>query len=140
MTMIQEPMVNGIVNQRDQTEESDDASRLISPLEIVRIAWEGVVRNKVRSLLTMLGVIIGVAAVIIMIAISAGTEATIADQIKGLGANLVFIQGSFGRGRPGAADDTPQLIYDDVALVAGINGVAGLIAAVVPWSSQPSSC
>ena len=125
MTMTQEPMANGIVNQRDQTEESDDASRLISPLEIVRIAWEGVVRNKVRSLLTMLGVIIGVAAVIIMIAISAGTEATIADQIKGLGANLVFIQGSFGRGRPGAADDTPQLVYDDVALVAGIKGVVG---------------
>ncbi len=94
-------------------------------MEIVRIAWEGVVRNKVRSLLTMLGVIIGVAAVIIMIAISAGTEATIADQIKGLGANLVFIQGSFGRGRPGANDDTPQLVYDDVALVAGIKGVVG---------------
>ena len=79
MTITQEPMVVGIVTQKDQTEESDDASRLISPLEIVRIAWEGVVRNKVRSLLTMLGVIIGVAAVIIMIAISAGTEATIAD-------------------------------------------------------------
>ncbi len=94
-------------------------------MEIVRIAWEGVVRNKVRSLLTMLGVIIGVAAVIIMIAISAGTEATIADQIKGLGANLVFIQGSFGRGRPGATDDTPQLVYDDVSLVAGIKGVVG---------------
>ena len=55
-------------------------------------------RNKVRSLLTMLGVIIGVAAVIIMIAISAGTEATISDQIEGLGSNLVFIQASFGRG------------------------------------------
>ena len=49
-------------------------------------------RNKLRSLLTMLGVIIGVAAVIIMIAVSAGTEATIADQINSLGANLIFVQ------------------------------------------------
>ena len=47
--------------------------------EILRIAWEGISRNKLRALLTMLGVIIGVAAVIIMIAISAGTEATIAE-------------------------------------------------------------
>ena len=91
----------------------------------LRSAFSSLINNKLRSFLTTLGVIIGVAAVIIMIAISAGTEATIADQIKGLGANLVFIQGSFGRGRPGAADDTPQLIYDDVALVAGINGVVG---------------
>ncbi len=99
-------------------------SGLISPIEIVRIAGEGVVRNKVRSLLTMLGVIIGVAAVIIMIAISAGTEATIAEQIQGLGANLVFIQASFGRGGPGGGGDSgPMLVYDDIAVVESVGGV-----------------
>ena len=99
---------------------------IISPVEILRIAWEGVVRNKVRSLLTMLGVIIGVAAVIIMIAISAGTEATIAEQIEGLGSNLVFIQASFGRGGPGGGNSSePTLIYDDVEVVASVGGVAG---------------
>lgn len=103
-----------------------NASDLISPQETLRIAWEGVVRNKIRSLLTMLGVIIGVAAVIIMIAISAGTEATIAEQIEGLGANLIFIQASFGRGfQPGANNNTPQLVYDDMAIVESIHGVAG---------------
>ena len=98
---------------------------IISPLEILRIAWEGVVRNKVRSLLTMLGVIIGVAAVIIMISISAGTEATIADQIEGLGANLVFIQSSFGRGGPGNENSSTMLVYDDVELVRQVPGVTG---------------
>ena len=100
---------------------------IISPLEIIHIAWEGIVRNKIRSLLTMLGVIIGVAAVIIMIAISAGTEATIAEQIEGLGANLVFIQASFGRGGPGGGGNNsgPQLVYDDVEIVANISGVSG---------------
>ncbi len=102
-----------------------DASGMISPTEIIRISWEGIVRNKIRSLLTMLGVIIGVAAVIIMIAISAGTEATIAEQIEGLGANLVFIQAGFGRGRPGGNDGGPTLVYDDVDIVANINGVSG---------------
>jgi len=85
-----------------------------------------VVRNKVRSLLTMLGVIIGVAAVIIMIAISAGTEATIADQIEGLGTNLIFIQASFGRGGPGGGGDSgPTLVFDDTAVIESVGGVAG---------------
>jgi putative ABC transport system permease protein len=73
----------------------------------------------------MLGVIIGVAAVIIMIGVSAGTEATIAEQIEGLGANLVFIQGSFGRGGPGQNSSTPALVYDDMATVANVPGVTG---------------
>ena len=99
---------------------------IINPIEIIRIAWEGIVRNKVRSLLTMLGVIIGVAAVIIMIAISAGTEATIAEQIEGLGSNLVFIQASFGRGGPGGGGgNEPTLVYDDIAVVESVGGVAG---------------
>ncbi len=102
-------------------------SDIIAPAEIIRIAWEGIIRNKVRSLLTMLGVIIGVAAVIIMIAISAGTEATIAEQIEGLGANLVFIQASFGRGGPGADQNSPQLVYEDTEIVAGVHGVVGTL-------------
>lgn len=108
-------------------EKETAVTGMITPIEVLRIAWEGVVRNKVRSLLTMLGVIIGVAAVIIMIAISAGTEATIAEQIEGLGANLVFISGGFGRGRPGEQSSGPSLVYDDVDLVANIPGVAGTL-------------
>ena len=64
--------------------------------ELLHIAWEGISRNKLRALLTMLGVIIGVAAVIIMIAISAGTEATIAENIQNLGTNLLFVTQGMG--------------------------------------------
>ena len=39
----------------------------MSPIEVIRIAWEGLVANKIRSLLTMLGVIIGVAAVQVLV-------------------------------------------------------------------------
>ena len=56
-----------------------------------RVAWEGVMLNKLRSFLTTLGIIIGVAAVIIMLAVSAGAEAEIEDQISGLGANLIMV-------------------------------------------------
>ena len=69
--------------------------------EVFRISWEAIGKNKVRSLLTMLGIIIGVAAVIVMIAISAGTEATISDQITSLGTNLIFVSTSFTRMGPG---------------------------------------
>ena len=41
--------------------------------KVILISWKGLLKNKMRSLLTMLGVIIGVAAVIVMISISAGT-------------------------------------------------------------------
>ena len=67
------------------------------PSKVAQIAWKGLVRNKLRSLLTMLGVIIGVSAVIIMISISAGTEAAIEEQITGLGSNLIFVQANFSR-------------------------------------------
>jgi putative ABC transport system permease protein len=95
--------------------------------EVLKVAWEGVVVNKVRSLLTMLGVIIGVAAVIIMVAVSAGTEATIADQINSLGANLIFVTGGFGRGRmPGGQSAGPSLVYDDALAISELSGVASV--------------
>ena len=92
--------------------------------EPIRIAWEGITSNKVRSLLTMLGIIIGVAAVIVMIAVSTGAEATIADQINSLGANLIII--SAARGQPGSAR---TLIYDDAEAIAEeVKGITGVSA------------
>jgi len=96
---------------------------------VISIAWKGLNRNKLRSLLTMLGVIIGVAAVIIMIAISAGTEATIAEQITSLGTNLIYIQENFGRGGPGQPGNSRSgLVYDDATAIADqIEGVSGVV-------------
>jgi putative ABC transport system permease protein len=95
----------------------------------VKVAWEGLALNKVRSFLTTLGVIIGVAAVIVMLAVSAGAEAEIADQINALGANLVVVMPAFGRGGFGpGAGGTSGLSFDDLAAIAenvtGINGVS----------------
>jgi putative ABC transport system permease protein len=100
--------------------------------EVIHIAWEGLSRNKLRSLLTMLGVIIGVAAVIIMIAVSAGTEATIADQIQALGTNLLFITPSMNFQGPSARESSrgsSTLTYDDVLAIGdGVSGISGAIA------------
>jgi len=96
--------------------------------EVLRIAWEAIVKNAVRSVLTMLGIIIGVAAVIIMIAISAGTEATIQEQITSLGSNLIFVRGSMSmsRGGPGQMA-TGGLVYDDATAIQDVNGVAAVV-------------
>lgn len=98
--------------------------------KVFQIASKGLTKNKLRSLLTMLGVIIGVAAVIIMISISSGTEAAIEEQITGLGTNLVFVQSSFSRGGFGREGGGPSggLVYDDAfAIAEEINGVTAVV-------------
>ncbi len=96
--------------------------------KILRSAWEGLMLNKGRSFLTTLGVIIGVASVIIMLAISAGTEAEIARQINALGASLVIV--SPARGIPGSAR---TLLYDDaLAIREQVAGIVGVSAEQAP--------
>jgi putative ABC transport system permease protein len=64
----------------------------------VEIAWGALRANKLRSFLTMLGIIIGVASVVAMVAIGAGAETQVAEQIRSLGANVLMVE-------PGAARD-----------------------------------
>jgi putative ABC transport system permease protein len=99
------------------------------PRRTLGVSWEGLTLNKVRSVLTTLGIIIGVAAVIIMLAVSAGAEAEIADQINSLGTNLIMVMPSMSRGGFGPGAKPPVgLSYDDLETIAqnvtGINGVS----------------
>ncbi|NPA93205.1 MAG: FtsX-like permease family protein [Chloroflexi bacterium] len=95
--------------------------------EILRVAAEAIWKNSVRSVLTMLGVIIGVAAVIVMVAVSAGTEATIQEEITSLGTNLLFVQSSFARGGLGS-NPNQGLVFDDaIAIAEQVKGVAGVV-------------
>ena len=96
--------------------------------KIFRVAWEGVTLNKIRSFLTTLGVIIGVASVIVMLAVSAGTEATIAAQINSLGANLIIVAPA--RGIPGAG--RTLLLDDAYAIEKQVVGITGISAEQMP--------
>jgi putative ABC transport system permease protein len=97
--------------------------------KMIQISWRGLTRNKLRSLLTMLGVIIGVAAVIVMISVSAGTEAAIRNQITGLGSNLIYVRANFSRGGPGQPQSgRGGLVYDDAFAIADqVEGVDGVV-------------
>jgi len=75
-------------------------------------ALESLTSNKVRSGLTMLGIIIGVAAVIAMMSIGSGAQAAITDQISSIGTNLLYV-------KSGGDADYPQAItLEDAAAIA----------------------
>ncbi len=64
--------------------------------ETVRIAWGGITANKLRSGLTILGMTIGVASVIVLIAVGNGSSKAVQSRIQSLGTNVLIVQGSGG--------------------------------------------
>jgi putative ABC transport system permease protein len=87
-------------------------------LENVRIALRGISANKLRSALTVLGILIGVGAVIILVAVGKGSSTSVQNRIKSLGTNTitVFNRGRFGGGtaRTGTQSRRIQLTMADV--------------------------
>ena len=66
---------------------------------LLKIAFKSILKNRMRSLLTSLGIIIGVSAVIVMVAIGEGSQEKIEEQIRNIGANMIIIfPGSMQRG------------------------------------------
>jgi putative ABC transport system permease protein len=117
-------------------------------LASIRIALRALRVNKLRSSLTMLGIIIGVAAVIVMIAIGAGAQARVEDQIKALGSNLIMLlPGSVTAGgvRMGAGsrntlteDDSYAIqreIEDVQAAAPQLRGTGHVVAGNNNWST-----
>ncbi len=70
------------------------------PLDTIVIAWRGATANKLRSALTILGVLIGVSAVIILLAVGNGSSLAVQARIRNLGTNTITVlsRGRFGRG------------------------------------------
>ena len=86
-------------------------------LSTVRMAFRALARNKMRTLLTMLGIIIGVGAVIAMVGIGQGADQTMQQQIANLGSNMLFVSSgsvNFGGLRLGWGA-TKTLVREDVA-------------------------
>jgi len=63
-------------------------------IEIIRVAFQSIIANIFRATLTMLGIIIGVSAVITMVAVGSGAQKAINDQIEALGANILNVESS----------------------------------------------
>ena len=91
---------------------------IVSILESLANAFHGLLANKLRSILTMLGVIIGVGAIITTTSIGEGAKADITDRIKTLGANILAVRPgqSMFRGR-GSADARRTLTVEDLNML-----------------------
>ncbi len=95
--------------------------------ENFRVALRALAANKLRSILTMLGVIIGVGAVVALMAIGNGATASITSQVQGIGANLVTVfPGRFQQG--GRGESTVAYLYysDYLALAKNLKNIAGI--------------
>jgi putative ABC transport system permease protein len=80
-------------------------------LDVVRVAFEAVFANKLRSLLTTLGIVIGIAAVITMVALGEGAQRSVEERLGALGVNLLTVrpgQSPFGGGARGQAQLTVE--------------------------------
>ncbi len=90
-------------------------------LMIIRVAFRALVRNKMRAVLTMLGIIIGVSAVIAMVSIGQGASASVQAQIESIGTNLLFVSAgaqNVGGVRSGTGDSgTNTLTVEDLDAV-----------------------
>src|SRR5512134_3323785 len=98
----------------------------MSILMTVRIALKALGRNKLRTALTMLGMIIGVAAVIAMVALGSGAQATIEEQVKSAGTNLITVRpGSQQQGAArGGFGTSTRLVEADAAAIRDLPEVA----------------
>ena len=98
---------------------------------LLKLAWASILKNKMRTLLTMLGIVIGVGAVIVMVAIGNGAQSQIKQQIENLGTNLIVITaGSTSQG--GASQGAQSFNRLTVADVEKIKAQATMLAAVSP--------
>jgi putative ABC transport system permease protein len=115
---------------------------------LLRIALRALAVNKLRSALTMLGIVIGVGAVIVMIAVGAGAQARVEEQIRALGSNLLLVMpGSttaggvrmgFGSGSTLTEDDVLAINREvpEALAAPALRGSAQLIYGNTNWSTQ----
>src|SRR5438105_14091336 len=106
--------------------------------ESIRVALRALAANKLRGILTMLGVIIGVAAVIALMSLGKGAQTQITDQVQSLGTNLLFVNTAQGRQQSNVnsgAGNAQSLTYDDAQAIA--SEITDVVVGVAPSSQVP---
>ena len=85
----------------------------------VKMAWKSIASNKMRSFLTMLGIIIGVVSLVVLVSLVSGATTSVTDEINSLGSNLLTVTISDDKGKPMTLADVNALMdEEDIALTA----------------------
>jgi putative ABC transport system permease protein len=105
---------------------------------LFKVASQSIMKNKLRTLLTMLGIVIGVGAVIVMVAVGHGAQSQIESQIKGLGTNLIMVMpGSFnGGGVSQGAGAFNRLTVEDAEKVKQQSAMLAAVSPVIMTRAQ----
>src|SRR5918912_3351681 len=104
-------------------------------IESIRIAFTSLLANKLRAVLTMLGIIIGVGAVITLLALGGAIQNLVTSQLQGLGSNLIFLFG--GTNKPELNRQVPpELTNDDVAAIADPLNVPAVAAVAAQYGND----
>jgi putative ABC transport system permease protein len=113
----------------------------MNPLQTLRVALWALLRNKLRSFLTTLGIVIGVGAVIAMVAIGEGAKARVEESFAAIGSNVLVIMSGSTRagGSFGGYGSMPSLTWDDLAAIRGELASVRAAAAVLQMSSPIAS-
>ena len=75
----------------------------------MKMAWKSIVSNKMRSFLTMLGIIIGVMSLVVLVSVAGGTSESVSDQIASMGSNMLTVTINDDKGTPVKLDDIEKL-------------------------------
>jgi putative ABC transport system permease protein len=110
----------------------------VSPLQTLRVAARALMRNKLRSFLTTLGIVIGVSAVIAMVAIGEGAKAKVEQSFASMGSNvLIVLPGSTSAGGSrGGFGSLPTLTWDDLRAIQTEVPTVQYVAAQLRTSAQ----
>jgi putative ABC transport system permease protein len=113
----------------------------VNPYDIFRVALRALMRNKTRSFLTMLGVIIGVSAVIAMVAIGEGAKARVEETFAAMGSNLLIVMPgtSTTGGARGGFGSLPTLTWEDMKEIENGIQTVRYVAPVLRSSQQVMS-
>ncbi len=113
---VAQELANEVLEPLDESQQGG-----VSLIEVGRLAFESLFSNKVRSLLTMLGVIIGVASVVALLALGNGATAAITGQIQSIGTNVLTIApGSPNNQGPGESGAAQTLTLADSEAIAAL--------------------
>ena len=114
---------------------------MMRPIDTIMVAMTALARNKVRSFLTALGVIIGVAAVIAMLAIGEGARKRVESTFASMGSNLLIVSSSssFRGGTAGGAGSGPSITWDDMEAMRNEIPAISYISPVLRTSGQAIS-
>ena len=104
--------------------------------ELIILSIEALKSNLVRTGLTMLGIIIGIASVIIIMSLGQGATASIVEEISSFGANLLTVQaGSFRRGPGGGGSTSETLVEKDAEAIKALSNISE-VSGVISTSKQ----